>query len=313
MKEWDVFISHASEDKVTVVLPLAELLRSAGLKVWVDKHQIKLGDSLRAKIDEGLAKSRFGVVVLSPAFLAKDWTARELNGLSAIEERGHKVILPVWHDMTRGQLVKHSPMLADRLSANTRDGLAAVARQITDEVMAPGTGSPSTVAPSLPRLIANLVEANADPETIYRFLLMHERLVQKVADRPPLPRVRSMPADADEAAPGFIAWIGHHSHGGSTAILLGPVASPLFDPHGVPVRKLMACVQRLAEWQTQVVGGVLMTEGGHPIPAPMEGRILAGRRLLLPDSDKRGIAALRDHGVIVRTYDHLMDMATSTM
>jgi hypothetical protein len=67
--EWDVFISHASEDKNSVVHPLAEELMLRGLRVWYDKFTLKLGDSLREKIDYGLRYSRFGVVVLSPHFL----------------------------------------------------------------------------------------------------------------------------------------------------------------------------------------------------------------------------------------------------
>ena len=60
--QWDVFISHASEDKPTVVEPLAKALMQAGLVVWYDRFELKLGDSLRRKIDEGLAKD--GVIEL---------------------------------------------------------------------------------------------------------------------------------------------------------------------------------------------------------------------------------------------------------
>ena len=95
MKQWDVFISHASEDKEAVAIPLADALKKAGIKVWLDQQELRIGDSLREKIDEGLAKSRFGVVILSPNFLAKSWPRKELNGLMAIEEDGQKVILPV--------------------------------------------------------------------------------------------------------------------------------------------------------------------------------------------------------------------------
>ena len=85
-KQWDVFISHASEDKEAVVLPLAAALVDAGVKVWLDRQQLRIGDSIRASIDEGLARSRFGVVVISEAFLAKRWPALELNALMALEE-----------------------------------------------------------------------------------------------------------------------------------------------------------------------------------------------------------------------------------
>jgi len=118
--QYDLFISHASEDKDEVVRPLAELLRDHGLRVWYDEFVLKVGDSLRRKIDEGLAHSRFGVVVLSPAFFAKNWTQYELDGLVATENSvGQKVILPIWHRLTLDEIVARSPSLADRVALNT--------------------------------------------------------------------------------------------------------------------------------------------------------------------------------------------------
>src|SRR5438552_1625078 len=114
---WHVFISYASEDKVAVTIPLAEALQRAGLRVWFDRQELRIGDSLREKIDEGLANSQFGIVILSPSFLAKGWTRKELDGLFAVEEVvGRKVILPVWHLIDKAMLALHSPILADRLA-----------------------------------------------------------------------------------------------------------------------------------------------------------------------------------------------------
>jgi hypothetical protein len=126
-KKWDVFVSHASEDTEAVAVPLADHLSRAGLRVWLDEHVLSVGDSLREKIDEGLAASRFGVVIVSPAFLRKRWPARELNGLFAIEESGTKVILSVWHQVSKEQVAQYSPILADRLAADTAKGLRKVA------------------------------------------------------------------------------------------------------------------------------------------------------------------------------------------
>ena len=130
MKKWDIFISHASEDKNAVAIPLARLLEEAGLKVWLDQHELTLGDSLRGKINEGLAQSRYGVVILSKAFLAKDWPVNELNSLLAMEEAGHKVMLPVCHEIERAELIAAAPLIADRLAARTSDGLDTVAKAI---------------------------------------------------------------------------------------------------------------------------------------------------------------------------------------
>jgi hypothetical protein len=106
---WDVFISHAGEDKDSVARPLAELLRIQGARVWFDEHTLTLGDSLRQKIDHGLAGSRYGVVILSPSFLAKRWPGLELDGLLAREVNGQKVILPVWHELKEDMLAVASP------------------------------------------------------------------------------------------------------------------------------------------------------------------------------------------------------------
>ena len=69
-----MFISHASEDKDEVVRPLAMALKEKGLSVWYDEFELKIGDSLRRKIDLGLAKSNFGIVVISRDFINKGWT-----------------------------------------------------------------------------------------------------------------------------------------------------------------------------------------------------------------------------------------------
>jgi hypothetical protein len=71
--EHDLFIAHASEDKDAVARPLSEALLARGWSVWLDELELTVGDSLSSHIDSALARSRFGVVVLSPAFFAKPW------------------------------------------------------------------------------------------------------------------------------------------------------------------------------------------------------------------------------------------------
>jgi hypothetical protein len=139
----DVFISHASEDKDAVARPLAEELKRRGFSVWYDEYVLKLGDSLPAEIDRGLAKSRFGVVILSPRFFAKNWPRRELDGLAAREVRGgRKVILPVWHEVDVTEVERHSPTLAAKLAVSTSKGLGTVVERIV-EVLEPGRTNPA--------------------------------------------------------------------------------------------------------------------------------------------------------------------------
>lgn len=118
---YDVFISHATEDKDSIVRPLANALVSHGLNVWYDEFELRIGDSLRKKIDAGLAQSRFGVVVVSPSFFAKNWTQYELDGLVTREMTGEQVILPLWHRIGKQEIIDHSPSLADKVARSTSD------------------------------------------------------------------------------------------------------------------------------------------------------------------------------------------------
>ena len=136
--EWDVFISHASEDKGSVARPLANTLAAAGIKTWLDESELRLGDSLREKIDAGLLRSQFGVVVLSPSFFAKHWPRSELDGLLSRESQSTKVVLPVWHDVDAALVRTYSPILAGRLAASTANGLEEVANKIADAIRAVG-------------------------------------------------------------------------------------------------------------------------------------------------------------------------------
>jgi hypothetical protein len=126
----DVFISHASEDKAEVARPLYELLAREGFTVWLDEAELRVGDILGRKIDDGLSRCRYGVVILSPNFFAKEWPRRELDGLVARETSGQKVILPIWHKVDHEDVLRFSPTLAAKLAAKTKNGLASVVSEI---------------------------------------------------------------------------------------------------------------------------------------------------------------------------------------
>jgi len=133
-KKYDVFICHASEDKETFVRELAEALTREDLKVWYDEFSLSLGDSLRRKIDQGLSNSRYGVVVLSNNFFRKDWPQKELDGLVAKERNFDKVILPIWHGVTREQVESFSPILADRVAVSSDKGIDYVVKEIQQAI-----------------------------------------------------------------------------------------------------------------------------------------------------------------------------------
>lgn len=112
--EYDVFISHASEDKSPFVEDLVKALQNRDVKVWYDSLSIAWGDSLKSQIDNGLKRSTFGIVVLSENYIKKGWTQYELEGLFNIEMTKGKTILPIWHNITKQQVIDFSPTLAGR-------------------------------------------------------------------------------------------------------------------------------------------------------------------------------------------------------
>ena len=116
---YHAFISHASEDKDDIVRPLSEKLQDQGFDIWYDEFELQVGDSLRRNIDKGLRHSKFGIVILSQNFFEKDWPQYELDGLVQKEILGGKVILPIWHKVTKDEVMKYSPSLADKVALST--------------------------------------------------------------------------------------------------------------------------------------------------------------------------------------------------
>ncbi|MCY3798243.1 MAG: DUF1883 domain-containing protein [Chloroflexi bacterium] len=138
----DVFISHASEDKTDVVTPLADALQAAGLSVWYDDFELGIGDSLRQKIDRGIASSRFAIVVLSKAFFNKGWPNYELDGLVTKAIDGDQILLPIWHGLTKDEVVSYSPSLADKIARNTT---TQTVEEIAEEIIEVVRGVPVEV------------------------------------------------------------------------------------------------------------------------------------------------------------------------
>ncbi len=119
-EEYDVFVSHSTEDKESFANEFVQLLQDDfGLKVWYDAISIQWGDSIRTEIDKGLKKSKFGVVILSRSYISKYWTNYELEGLFQRESNGGKLILPIWHNITKQEVQNFSPSLAGKMAMNT--------------------------------------------------------------------------------------------------------------------------------------------------------------------------------------------------
>jgi len=116
---YDVFLSHASEDKDAVARPLAKLLEFHGLKVWYDETELKIGDNLVAKISEGISASRFGILILSKAFFAKQWTKHELDMLEYLAVTEDRILFPIWHNITVTEIKQQRASLANLFARST--------------------------------------------------------------------------------------------------------------------------------------------------------------------------------------------------
>ncbi|MEU4446582.1 TIGR02679 domain-containing protein [Actinosynnema sp. NPDC050801] len=123
---WDVFISHAHEDKNDFVRPLASALRETGLRVWYDEYTMLAGDSIRESIDRGIQRSQAGLLVMSPHSLGKFWTRQEVNGFFSVARSQSTLLIPVLHGLAPEELARHSAMLADFRAIGSGIGVEAV-------------------------------------------------------------------------------------------------------------------------------------------------------------------------------------------
>ena len=130
----DVFLCHAWDDRQGPAKELHELLVAAGVKVWFSEKDLGLGVPMMRAIDKGLANSRIGLVLVTPALLArlpKESVAdKELSALLA----GNQLV-PIVHNTTYEALRNVSPLLASRSGLDTiEDSMAVVAAKIAELV-----------------------------------------------------------------------------------------------------------------------------------------------------------------------------------
>lgn len=135
--EYDVFVSHASEDKDVVARPLSEFLQERGLRVWYDEFELRIGDNLVAKLNAGINASRFGILVLSNAFFAKHWTMHELDMLEYLWVTENRLLFPVWHRITVDELSAYRAWLANIIGLSTDNyTIREIANEIHNAVLA---------------------------------------------------------------------------------------------------------------------------------------------------------------------------------
>jgi hypothetical protein len=132
----DIFLCHAWDDRAGAAKELHDLLESRGVKVWFSEKDVALGTPLLREIDRGLAKSRVGIVLVTPALLsrlrAEGIADKELSALLARD-----LLVPIVHNTTYEALREVSPLLGSRSGLSTAENpMAQVAAKLA-ELVAP--------------------------------------------------------------------------------------------------------------------------------------------------------------------------------
>ena len=132
----DVFLCHAWDDRGGAAKELHDLLESRNVTVWFSEKDVLLGTSLLREIDKGLAKSRVGIVLVTPALLrriaSEGIAEKELSVLLARD-----LLVPIVHNTTYEALREVSPMLGSRSGLSTAENpMADVAAKLVELVAA---------------------------------------------------------------------------------------------------------------------------------------------------------------------------------
>ena len=114
LPEYDVFLSHANQDKAEIVDELYESLEKLGISIFYDKETLEWGDNWKKRILEGTQKAEFAIIIISDNFFGREWTEKELSEFLGRQNRnGQKLILPIVHNITNEDLREKYPSVAD--------------------------------------------------------------------------------------------------------------------------------------------------------------------------------------------------------
>ena len=154
----DTFICHASEDKEFMARPLHKALSELGVYAWLDESEIRLGQSIWQKIDEGLANCGSATVILSRPFFMKNWTQYEMDGIVGRKMQGEILLFPIQHGITIAEIRNYSPSLAGLSLWNSSDhSPEEIAAEIAEQL---GVETQTTARP----LIARTDQPQGTPE-----------------------------------------------------------------------------------------------------------------------------------------------------
>jgi hypothetical protein len=114
-KSYEVFLSHASEDKKAIVTPFYEACKRNGISAWYDTIEIQWGDSLVKKIQGGLAKSKMVLLFISKSSLEKKWPEKEIDTALSLENSYGKKVLPLVLGLSHEELTSKYPLIASKV------------------------------------------------------------------------------------------------------------------------------------------------------------------------------------------------------
>ncbi len=114
-QSFDIFLTHAHED-AKVAHALAEALREQGFSVWDADNELQIGDSLVGRVADGMARSRHGLLLISPAFMRAPWPRQEFRILRELAGEGRTDLLPVWVGVSERDVRRFSSQLADTVA-----------------------------------------------------------------------------------------------------------------------------------------------------------------------------------------------------
>lgn len=173
----DSFISYATEDN-DFAAEVAYGLRSNGLSVWFAPLSLRVGDKLLDSIEKGLQESRTGILILTPSYLAKNWTSYEMDILIRQHVDRSKKLLPIWLGVTKAEIDERHIGLGGIVAVTATDSIGHVISQLVASL---SDGAPSrAVIPSWEnpayRFLqglgeVNLQTADGPATTIFEFLL----------------------------------------------------------------------------------------------------------------------------------------------
>jgi TIR domain len=132
-KPYHLFISYATEDE-SYASELARALKFLGLNVWFAPLSLKIGDKLLDSINAGLLASEYGLLLLSPSYMAKQWTSYEIDVLHRQHIEESKKLFPLWHGVEKEELDRWNPGLSGIVALKSTEELSSISSKIADVV-----------------------------------------------------------------------------------------------------------------------------------------------------------------------------------